>query len=148
MLKESTKLLAGIAIGIIISVIYSGLQVDKTKTRIIDRIVRDTVVEVRQKEPLVIEKTKLKIVTQRDTIIRFKPFKASLDTILRTDSLKLEYLYPENIFSMAMRFRPDTVASESSMIFFHEEKKEGWWEIPAEISGGLAAGLIIGLLIK
>jgi hypothetical protein len=150
MLKDGiSKLLAGVALGIIASFIFVGAgNSDRNSTKIIDRLVRDTVVKYITPEPIEIIKTKLKIEKIRDTIIRFVPFTASLDTIVKNDTIQVKYQYPENIFSMAMNFSPDTLESYNTRLYFHEPKHKPWWELPAQIASSVGAGVVIGLLIK
>jgi hypothetical protein len=62
--------------------------------RYVEKISRDTIEIVRQAEPLVITRTKVKIRELRDTIILEKPHVAELDTVLSGDTISAAYFFP------------------------------------------------------
>lgn len=110
----------------------------------IERIVTDTVIKIIKRKPIVINRVKTKIIYTRDTVIITKPFIASLDTILRQDTVSAKYQYPENLFSIAIRNRPDSIKVEQVTIIKTIEREQPWWEVPAYILSGVATGYLIG----
>jgi hypothetical protein len=108
----------------------------------------DTLIKLVPTEPLKIEKVKTKLVYKSDTIIQTMPFISELDTIIKQDTIKTLFFYPDNIFSLDIRRKPDsvkclTVTLEKEIT---KEEKRPWWETPAYIIGGAAIGYIFGIL--
>ena len=100
------------------------------------------------KEPEVIIKYKPKIVYLRDTTIKTKPFEFKIDTILKRDTVYVSYRFPQNIFDMTIKSKPDTIINKTIKISIPVDKKEKWWKTPAYILGSVAVGIIIGRAVK
>jgi hypothetical protein len=107
---------------------------------------RDTILKIIKPEPLVINKTRLKIIRQSDTIIQSKPFTAELDTVISRDTMKFRYEYPQNVFSFYLAKKPDTLRYQQIVVRETIEKERPWWEIPVSVGGGIIAGVLIGKL--
>jgi len=107
----------GIVIGILLSILFF-----KPKTQIIEneRIIRDTILV--DKEPIMIN-TKPKIIYKKDTILLTKPFTVKLDTIIKFDTVKVYYEYPENDLSIVVKRKPDTLITNTIIITNFKEIK-------------------------
>lgn len=105
---------------------------------------RDTVVIVKQAEPITIEKAKTKIVYTRDTIIQTQPFIAVVDTIIKRDTIFAKFDYPENSFDLWIRKKPDSTLIHTIYITKEIVKERPWWEAPAFTLGGTIVGYVIG----
>lgn len=113
-----------------------------------DRVVfRDTIIKEIKLPPLKIVKTKSVIKILRDTFIVTKPFVASLDTIAINDTVKMQYEFPENNFSLHVMRKPDSVKFEKLTVIESAIQEGLWWEKPAYFTGGALLGIIIGLII-
>jgi len=106
-----------------------------------EKQIRDTILQVIPAEPIIIEKTIAKITYIRDTIIQTQPFVAQLDTVIKYDTIRMGYQFPENYFSLEYRKHPDTLKTE--IITRTIEKKPKWWEEPAYFIGGFILGYFI-----
>jgi hypothetical protein len=122
------------------SSIYTGI----TKTQII----YDTIIKTIPSKPIIINKVKTKLVKVRDTTIQTEPFAASIDTIVNTDTIKALYEFPENLMSLRINKKPDSLLLRTITVFQPVEKKVDWWEKPAVFLGGAIIGLTIGVAIK
>lgn len=106
-------------------------------------IIRDTVFREIAREPITIYRTVARVETIRDTIIESPAFIARLDTVVGCDTISTAYEFPENLVSLSLRSKPDSVASEVRTIVLPAEKSK-WWEKPAIALLGVAVGLMIG----
>ena len=106
-----------------------------------EKQIRDTILQVLPAEPIIIEKSIAKVKYIRDTIIQTQPFIAQLDTIIKYDTIRLGFQFPENYFSLDYRKHPDTLKTE--IITQTVAKKPNWWEEPAYFIGGFIIGYII-----
>lgn len=114
-----------------------------SKTCEVDYITkRDTIVEIRYSEPIVIERAKTKIVYKRDTIIETKPFVATIDTIIKMDTIYVAFNYPEMTLDVIVKKQPDTLMHEK--IFVETQAKRAWWEIPVSVLAGTVVGYLLG----
>ncbi|HOV92822.1 MAG TPA: hypothetical protein PLC04_07075 [Candidatus Kapabacteria bacterium] len=111
------------------------------KTVIQEKQIRDTIMQVLPTKPIIIEKTIAKVKYVRDTVIQTQPFIAHLDTVIKYDTIRLGYQFPENYFSLEYRKHPDTLKTE--IITRTIEQKPKWWEEPAYFIGGFIIGYII-----
>ena len=102
--------------------------------------IRDTVTI--QTEPIVLEKVKPELVYIRDTIIKTKPFVATVDTIYKRDTITVNYHFPKNEMNMAIRMATDTLQKDVKTIELPCDEGE-WWHSPAAAAGGLIIGIII-----
>lgn len=113
-----------------------------------DRVVfRDTIIKEIKLPPLKIVKAKSVIKIVRDTVIETKPFVASLDTVAKDDTVKMQYEFPENNFSLQVMRKPDSIKFEKLTVIESTVQKSNWWEKPAYFTGGALLGIIIGLII-
>jgi hypothetical protein len=112
------------------------------------RIIRDTVVEVRRPDPIVLEKVKTRIIEKRDTLLLTRPFIAVVDTVFRTDTIFASFEFPENQMSFRVNSPPDSLAYLRESIIKTTRQSRPWWEAPAMVSGGALLGAIITLMVK
>ena len=109
---------------------------------------RDTLIIVKQSEPLIIEKIKPKIIIQKDTLILTKPFVAIVDTIIKRDTVFAKYEFPQNNFNLLIRRKQDSIIVQTVYITKEIVKERPWWEASAYTLGGTVAGFLIGRTIK
>ena len=110
----------------------------------VKKVIRDTVYEVVEAEPLVIEKVRTKIIRRFDTVIKTRPFTAKLDTIVNRDSVRAEYDFPENLMSLDIRRGPDSLRLQNMTVFRTDPREEHWWETPAYVAGAVIIGYLLG----
>ncbi len=120
---------------------------EKSEPEALEKVVRDTVFQKVKSEPIEIERVKTKIKIKRDTIIRFKPFVAVTDTIIRRDTVKARYEFPENLFSLSVKKKVDSLPAQIVRVKTGR-KKDDWTERSAYALGGVAVGLLIGIVAK
>jgi len=111
-------------------------------------IKRDTVLIVKQAEPIVIEKAKTKIVYTRDTIIQTQPFIAVVDTIIKKDTVYAKFEFPANNFDLWIKKKPDSTLIQTITITKEITKDRPWWEASAYSLGGAVIGFLLGKTIK
>jgi hypothetical protein len=76
----------------------------------------DTVEIVKQSEKIVVQKAKPIVKYLRDTIYKTRPFIAQLDTILKHDTIKAIYTFPEHLFDLKISSRADTFRIPQAII--------------------------------
>lgn len=114
---------------------------ESVEPRIQEKWIRDTILQVLPSEPIIIEKAIANVKYIRDTIIETQPFEAKFDTIVKYDTIRLGFQFPENYFSLEYRKHPDTLKTE---IFTNTvEKKQKWWEEPVYFISGFVIGYVI-----
>jgi hypothetical protein len=111
-------------------------------------IKRDTVIVVKQSEPIIIEKAKTKIVYTRDTIIQTQPFIAVVDTIIKKDTVYAKFEFPANNFDLWIKKKPDSTLIQTITITKEIVKERPWWEASAYTLGGAVLGFVLGKTIK
>lgn len=111
-------------------------------------IKRDTIFKKVETKPIILEKIKTKIIRTRDTVIITKPFRAVLDTIIKRDTIFAQFEYPENLFSLSINSKPDTIKTYSIIYKELKIQRAKWWEKPLIIFSSLTAGYLIGKSIK
>ena len=111
-------------------------------------IVRDTTLKLVESPPLIISKVKPKIKILKDTIITFQPFTASVDTIIKHDTIRSSFEFPSNNFSLEIKRKPDTVRIERIILQPPVSAKETWWVKPAIFAGGILSGMLIKTITK
>ncbi len=109
---------------------------------------KDTVLIIKESEPIVIEKIKPKIIYKRDTMIETKPFVAVVDTVIKRDTVYAKYEFPENSFDLMIRKKPDSTMIQTIYITKEIMRERSWWETPVYIIGGVAVGFTVGSLTK
>lgn len=92
-------------------------------------------------EPIILERITPTIVYRSDTVIVTKPFIATIDTVYKTDTIQVSYLFPENEMSIAIKMATDTIYNQRIETTICKESK--WWEAPAIATGGLIIGILI-----
>lgn len=108
-------------------------------------LVRDTISIVQK------GRIQYKTILVKDTILKVdsSAFVSCVDTIISKSSVSVCYQYPENMFSVDLRFIPDTVTKYTIVerpILKYEEKRNSWWEDVAKIGGGIIVGYLLGLV--
>ena len=111
-------------------------------------IKRDTVIVVKQAEPIIIEKAKTKIVYTRDTIIQTQPFIAVVDTIIKKDTVYAKFEFPANNFDLWIKKKPDSTLIQTITITKEITKDRPWWEASAYSLGGAVIGFLLGKTVK
>lgn len=104
----------------------------------------DTVLIVKESEPIIIEKARTKLVYKRDTIIETKPFTATIDTIVKFDTVFAKFDFPENTLDILIRKKPDSTLIHTIYITKEIIKERPWWEASAYTLGGTIVGFVIG----
>jgi hypothetical protein len=137
----------GILTGLLLSDKFSN-YCDKQHTLIMEKKSTDTIIKLIPREPVIIRKNAVKTIVRKDTIISSEPFTARLDTVMSADTINLSYDYPENIFMLELKRKPDTSKIQTITLTYPVEKKAPWWETPAYIVGGILVGFGIGSLSK
>ena len=112
------------------------------------KVKHDTEYVVTNQEPIVITKYKPKIVYKSDTVIITKPFTIIVDTIIKKDTVKARYNFPENIFDLAVLKKPDSTMIQTITITKEIIKERPWWEASAYTLGGALIGFVLGKTIK
>ena len=113
-----------------------------------DVVVRDTIVEYIEQEPLIIEKVKTKIQIKSDTIIKTLPFIASMDTVLLSDTIHASFEFPENHMSVNLRKGLDSIQVRNIEVIKTIKEEDPWWETPAYILSGTLLGYLLGGIDK
>jgi hypothetical protein len=75
-------------------------------------------------------------------------FTASLDTIIKRDTVFVSYMFPENLFELYIKQHPDSVMTFTNTITKNIEIKEVWYVKPAYISGSIVLGYILRSILK
>ncbi|MDQ1266267.1 MAG: hypothetical protein QG635_1419 [Bacteroidota bacterium] len=119
-----------------------------SKPLIIEKRVIDTVIKSIPQEPLIINKVKTKIEYKHDTIIITKPFMAHLDTIICHDTVRAEYEFPANEFSLLIRKKPDTSRVERITVYSTIDKNTSWWQEALYFVSGSIIGILISNGVK
>lgn len=107
------------------------------------KIFRDTVFTEAPREPLIIEKVRTKIKYRTDTLLLTAPFEARIDTVIKYDTIRAGFNWPENIFSLSVRMPPDTLKFSRALEIRTIEKPRPWWELPAAVAGGFLTGYFV-----
>lgn len=123
----------------------------------------DTV--LRTAEPVIVEKAKARISRQL-TAFSFQQekdsaladsrqptadsFTATLDTIINADTLHAEFEYPEALFSIMLKRRPDSTFIKTAFIdrTIYAQKERASWEIPVYVGAGIVGGFLLGRIVK
>jgi|DewCreStandDraft_4_1066084.scaffolds.fasta_scaffold02152_7 uncharacterized membrane protein len=150
MRNKNIKALCCFIIGIIAGIIIcSGLALFKVeKSAVETKIVFDTIFREIPSKPIILQKVKMQYEKVRDTIILTQPFIAKLDTIMDKDTVKAMYEYPENLLSLEIYKKPDSIMFQTITIYKEKSKSEEWWEKPVIFITGIASGFIISNIIR
>lgn len=66
-------------------------------------------------------------VHEADTVYRTRPFVAVLDTIVKHDTINVEYAFPQHTFSVALRQGRDSIAFEVRTLTITNYEQRPWW---------------------
>jgi len=105
---------------------------------------RDTLIKTVKSEPIVITKMKTKIIKLSDTVVKYHPFRALVDTVIMRDTVHAYYEFPEGLFSLEYKPARDTFRFERTTYRKVIRQSEKWWEKPLIIVGSVLAGYAIG----
>ena len=106
--------LSGILLAAIIYLLC--FEVNKVQLQKVEIEKRDTIYKIIQKDPIEIIRTKPKLRIVRDTVIQSPEFIAVLDTVIRRDTIRAEYEFPQNLLSLQIRQSPDSLIQERIII--------------------------------
>lgn len=111
-------------------------------------VVHDTIVKVVQRPPVYVRGA-AKVVY--DTIVQSAPvpcpgFVATLDTVLRRDTISVAYEHPRAAFTLALRSAPDSVRVEYQSVVITTERRteRPWWVDALTHLGAGAIGYAVG----
>jgi hypothetical protein len=127
--------------------LFSNKVIVKKEPFIEKTVVRDTVL-IAPSKPVAIHRAKPRLIKTSDSIIKTTPFQAKVDTIVNFDTIKAVYEYPQNLFSLVLKKKPDSLKVRTIIIYKPLEKEAKWWELPAGIAGGILLGVLVGSAIK
>jgi|DewCreStandDraft_4_1066084.scaffolds.fasta_scaffold00022_63 hypothetical protein len=149
-MMEKYKYIFGLVLLIIIllSSYFLGRSSKNCNDSVQTIIKRDTVIVVKQSEPIIIEKAKTKIVYTRDTIIQTQPFIAVVDTIIKKDTVYAKFEFPVNNFDLWIKKKPDSTLIQTITITKEITKDRPWWEASAYSLGGAVIGFLLGKTVK
>ena len=128
--------------------LFPGREKVKLEPFRVETIIKDTVEKLVYKDPIIITKMKTKIIEKADTVVQAVPFTARIDTIIKYDTINARFEFPENLFSLQVRKKPDSALFETRTVFRTVEKEKPWWETPAYVIGGTVIGFLLGSMGK
>ncbi|MBM2817031.1 MAG: hypothetical protein HW421_3793 [Ignavibacteria bacterium] len=108
----------------------------------------DTLIRTLPAKPIYIKRTAEKIIKLRDTIIQTNPFCSAIDTIIAFDTVHAEYEFPENIFTIEVKKKPDTMKIQTISIMQTVKEETPWWQTPVYIIGGALGGYVLGIKVR
>ena len=89
----------------------------------------ETFVELPVKNIYIKSKAKVEYINTTDTVIvTTRPFIASIDTVVKRDSIYTSYEFPKNEFVFDLRQAPDSIKVETIKIFQEREREKEWHE--------------------
>jgi hypothetical protein len=112
------------------------------------RIERDTVIVLKESEPIIITQHTPRLVYIKDTLIVTKPFEAIVDTVVKRDTVYARYSFPANTFDLWIKRPPDSVQIHTIYITRDIIRPRPWYETPLYVLGGGAIGFGIGKVTK
>lgn len=109
----------------------------------------DTVTKVIEHEPILVKAPAIvryvrDTITQTDTLIQTRPFVARLDTVVKRDTLGVEYRFPQHTFAVAFRRAADSVRFETKTITLTRQEHRPWWIDALTHVGAGALGYAVG----
>lgn len=149
-MMEKYKYIFGLSLMIIVLLLsfFLGRSSKNCSETVQTILKRDTVIIVKQSEPIVIEKAKTKIIYTRDTIIQTHPFIAVVDTIIKKDTVYAKFEFPANNFDLWIKKKPDSTLIQTITITKEIIKDRPWWEASAYSLGGAVIGFLLGKTVK
>ena len=134
--------LSGILLAAIIYLLC--FEVNKVQLQKVEIEKRDTIYKIIQKDPIEIVRTKPKLRIVRDTVIHSPEFIATVDTVIRRDTIRAEYEFPQNLLSLQIRQSPDSMMQERITIHTKEYiDRTKWWEKPLIAIAGIVVGIVV-----
>lgn len=89
----------------------------------------ETFVELPVKNIYIKTKAKIEYINTTDTVtILTSPFIASIDTLIKADTLQASYEFPKNEFVFDLRQAPDSIQVNTIKIFQEREREKQWHE--------------------
>lgn len=110
----------------------------------------DTVVSFIPSAPVIIQNAKSKLVFVHDTVysvdsvFSFKSFVASLDTVIKSDTLALSFSFPRMEFGLHLYKKPDSLFTRIMYIDRDVLRDRPWYETPATVLVSALFGFGIG----
>lgn len=111
----------------------------------VEKIKIDTVYIDNTRQPIKLNKIKPKLIYQKDTTIITNPFKAVIDTVIKKDTIKIDYNYPENDLNLSVISEKDTL--KFAQISKNDAKEISWYNFLPPFLFGIILGLI-GVILK
>jgi hypothetical protein len=131
---------------IIAALILAYLLFDyKMNINSVEKIKIDTVYIDNTRQPIKLNKIKPKLIYQKDTTIITNPFKAVIDTVIKKDTIKIDYNYPENDLNLSVISEKDTL--KFAQISKNDAKEISWYNFLPPFLIGIILGLI-GVILK
>ncbi|MGA2296005.1 MAG: hypothetical protein ABSG15_00470 [FCB group bacterium] len=106
--------------------------------------IHDTIFKIVPSKPLTLTKVKTKIVKVSDSSIVTHPFVAKIDTIVLRDTIRAAFEFPQNLMSLQINKKPDSMLVARTTLITTVEKERPWWETASYIIGGAFVGYLIG----
>ena len=111
-------------------------------------IVHDTIVKVVQRPPVYVRGA-ARVVYDTVTLNERTPcpgFVATLDTVVRRDTLSISYEHPRAAFAFSLRSAPDSVRVEYQTVVISAERRveRAWWIDALTHLGAGAVGYAVG----
>lgn len=114
----------------------------------------DTVKIIVSQDPIIIDTAEAKLVYRTklireiDTLIIKEgyeelKFTASIDTVANSDTISVNYFYPENFFNLSIRQKPDTIRTITIFKDKILKKEQSIWEAGLYVLGGFLVGYVI-----
>lgn len=159
-MKEKFTIAFTVIICLLLGGLFGSFFFPKTVTKTVTRniISRDTLPPVIDTLVKYVSLPPIKIIEHgdiiyvRDTIIETQPFVAVLDTVVKRDTLNLEYYFPENLFKIDLRFKPEETKIITKYVTINTnteiEKPEPWYIKAAYGAGGVLLGYGLGYLSR
>jgi hypothetical protein len=120
------------------------LPEQKQNVRIIKNIVRDTVYQIEYREPIKIENAVPKIIYRSDTVYVAKAFTAILDTVVKYDTVFIQYDFPEHLINLSVKHKADTNAIAEIIVENKVQESQSSWETALIIVASAIIGFLLG----
>ncbi len=145
-------LISCITLVVVAGMFFLGRCTSEKEIQYVTKVEKDTTEKIIEKpaDPLELNKAKAKIVyiKEIDTLIVTKPFVASVDTIIRKDTVFVSYNLLDNTFDFHLKPHPDSLRIQTITITTEKLKETPWWETTLYALSGFAVGAIAGKIVK
>jgi len=129
---------------ILLSILLIFLLFNKNNIdRKVQEIIKFDTILIYKPQPIILEKIIPKIKYIRDTIITTKPFVARVDTVIKYDSIKIDYHFPENNIDLSIYRNYDTIRVEKYLYNQIKSNENEWYINYIGFIVGFASGYII-----